>query len=69
MECSEFMNICKNFHPRDIAQVERIAMICHMENCPDCNQFIVDQLQENGVVDEPEVKMLAEMDRRVVWLP
>jgi hypothetical protein len=60
------MHIVKNFQPQDIAQVERIAMICHLQECTECSQFILEQIEEHGIQDNPEVKSLAEMDRMVV---
>ena len=65
MECDEFLYIIRNHKPQDIAQVERIMMICHLKECESCAKLINEQIA-NGVENDEEVKRLAEMDREVV---
>jgi len=65
MECDEFLYIIRNHKPQDIAQVERVMMVCHLKECETCAKFINDQIA-NGVENDEEVKILAEMDREVV---
>jgi hypothetical protein len=65
MECDEFLYIIRNHKPQDIAQVERIMMICHLKECESCAKLINEQIA-NGVENDEEVKRLAEMDKSIM---
>jgi hypothetical protein len=64
MDCNEFVYTIQHFNPEDLSQVERIAVICHLQECEDCCKF-VGELIKNLKEVNPKMKRLALADKEL----